>query len=340
MKAWKVTSERNVELVDMGAQPVAENCVKLKMLTALVGTHESSLYKKGGNSLPIIAGRQGVGMVTEVGENVTAFKRGDKVFIRPVSPCGKCSNCRNGRKSECEHSYVYGKTEDGVLRDFITVPQTDLILLPPQVNETEGVFIEQVALAIETLDRLKIEKGEHIVILGATLAGLIIAQAAIYYQAVPILVDLREDRLALAEKLGIYYTINAVTTDTVKKVFSITCGKMAETMVYTLLSGMTVRRSFENLVRGGRAAFVGFENMDADLNADLMPALEKEIVIYMVSSAGDNYYSAVNILVSNAVDVTSLVSHRIEFDKIGQAIAEVADNEKKYIALLVDATKI
>ena len=262
------------------------------------------------------------------------------MFIRPVSPCGKCSNCRNGRKSECEHSYVYGKTEDGVLRDFITVPQTDLILLPPQVNETEGVFIEQVALAIETLDRLKIEKGEHIVILGATLAGLIIAQAAIYYQAVPILVDLREDRLALAEKLGIYYTINAVTTDTVKKVFSITCGKMAETMVYTLLSGMTVRRSFENLVRGGRAAFVGFGNMDADLSADLMPALEKEIVIYMVSSAGDNYYSAVNILVSNAVDVTSLVSHRIEFDKIGKAIAEVADNEKKYIALLVDATKI
>ena len=78
MKAWKVTSERNVELVDMGAQPVAENCVKLKMLTALVGTHESSLYKKGGNSLPIIAGRQGVGMVTEVGENVTAFKKTGK----------------------------------------------------------------------------------------------------------------------------------------------------------------------------------------------------------------------------------------------------------------------
>ena len=111
MKAWKVTSERSVELIDMGAQPVAENCVKLKMLTALVGTHESTLYKKGGSTLPLIVGRQGVGMVTEVGEKVTSFKRGDRVFIRPVSPCGKCSNCKNGKKSECEHGYVYGKTE-------------------------------------------------------------------------------------------------------------------------------------------------------------------------------------------------------------------------------------
>lgn len=340
MKAWKVTSERSVELIDMGAQPVAENCVKLKMLTALVGTHESTLYKKGGSTLPLIAGRQGVGMVTEVGEKVTSFKRGDRVFIRPVSPCGKCSNCKNGKKSECEHGYVYGKTEDGVLRDFITVPQSDLILLPQQVDETEGVFIEQIALAVETLDRLKIEKGEHIVIMGATLAGLIIAQAAIYYQAVPILVDLREDRLALAEKLGIYYTINAVESDSVKKVFSITCGKMAETMVFTLLSGMTPRRCFENLVKGGRAAFVGFENMDGDLTVDLMSALGKEIVIHAVSSAGDNYYSAVNMLVSSAVNVTALVSQRITFDKIGQAIAEVADNEKKYIALLVDTSKI
>lgn len=84
----------------------------------------------------------------------------------------------------------------------MVVPQSDLILLPPKVTPEEGVFIESVALAIAALDKLKLEKGEHIVIMGATGVGLILAQAALYYQAVPILVDLRRDRLELAERLG------------------------------------------------------------------------------------------------------------------------------------------
>ncbi len=339
MKAWKVTSEKTIELADLGAQAVSPSCVKIRMLTALVDTAEAAVYN-GNASLPLIVGRNGVGMVTETGEEVTSFKRGDKVYIRPVSSCGVCSACKKGNRSACERAYTYGKTEDGVLRDFITVPQSDIIALPQQVNETQGVFIEDVALAVEALDKLGIEKGEHVVIVGASRIGLILAQAAIYYQAIPILIDIREDRLALAEKMGIYYTINAVSSDPVKKVFSITCGKMAETMMFSLGAGFPVKRSFEMLTSGGRAAFVGYDNIDCDLTVDLTVALEKNIVIHMVSDAGNNYHSAINMLVSKAVDVLPLVSKREPFDKVGKVIKEVAKDAKKEIAVIIDAEKI
>ena len=339
MKAWKITERQKIELVDMGAQAVAPNCVKLKMLTAMVDTAETALYNDGAN-LPLIAGHDGVGMVIEVGTEVSGFKRGDKAYIRPVSSCGKCINCKNGHPEKCEYAYVYGETEDGVLRDFISVPARDLILLPQQVDETQGVFISQVAMAVEALDKLKIEKGEHIVIMGATMIGLIMAQMALYYQAVPILIDLRQDRLELAQKLGVYYTVNAVREDPVKKVFSITCGKMAETMAYTLMSGMPIKRAFDNLCTGGRIAIVGYKHMKVDLKADLTPALERGITAYMVSSCAGNYLSAVNMLVSGAVEVEPLVSARVPFEKTDEAIREVSESVMKSIAVLVETAKI
>ena len=228
MKGW-ILSDDGSRIKETEAVRAGNKEVKIKMITAIVPD-------SAGNG--VIAGNDGVGMVTEVGDEVTSVKRGDRVFVRPVSACGACAKCRAGKRSECEKGVVYGKTADGTLRDFMIVPASDLILLPPQVDEETAIFTSLVATAIETFGRLNVEKGEHVVILGANAQGLIAAQVAIYYQAIPVLVDYREDLLDLGRKLGIYYTVNAVDADPVKKVFTITCGKMAE-----------VKEKYENLLK-------------------------------------------------------------------------------------------
>ncbi len=339
MKAWRVTGQRKAELIDMGSQSVEAGCVKLKMLAASLTPTECDVYNSAAPNA-LVLGRNGVGLVTETGGDVTGIKRGDTVYVRPVSYCGECAHCRSGKKGECEHSYTYGKTEDGVLRDFITVPQSDAILLPGKISAEEGVFIETVALAVATLDKLKLEKGEHIVIVGATDVGLALAQVALYYQAVPIVVDMRGDRLELAEKLGIYYTINIVDTDPVKKIFSITCGKMAETAAYCLLSGMPLQRSFDCLARFGRAAIVGMEHLGRDMTINLLPIFEKNVTLAPVSGADDNYLSAVNMLASRAVNVQPLITKKIPFESVGASLAEMGDDTDKYAGVVVEIDKL
>lgn len=339
MKAWKVTGEKTTELIDLGSQSVESGCVKLKMLAASLTTTECCLYTSDAPG-PLVMGRNGVGLVTEVGDSVVGIKRGDTVYIRPVSSCGECAHCRSGRRGECEHSYTYGKTEDGVLRDFMVVPQSDAILLPGKISAEEGVFIESVALAVATLDKLKLEKGEHIVIVGATDAGLALAQVALYYQAVPIVVDMHADRLELAEKLGIYYTINIVNTDPVKKIFSITCGKMAETAAYCLLSGLPLQRSFDCLARYGRAAIVGIEDLKRDLTLNLLPLFERSVTLVPVTGADDNYLSAVNMIASRAVQVQPLVTRKVAFDAVGTALRELGADADKYTGIIVDIDKL
>jgi threonine dehydrogenase-like Zn-dependent dehydrogenase len=115
---------------------------------------------------------------------------------------------------------------------------------------------------------------------------------------------------------------------------------MAETMAYSLMSGMPIKRAFDNLCAGGRIAVVGYKHMKADLKADLAPALERGLTINMVSSCAGNYLSAVNMLVSKAVKVDSLVSSRVPFEKADEAIREVSESVMKNIAVIVETTKL
>ena len=309
MKGW-ILSDEGARIKEAEAVRAENKEVKIKMITAIV---PSSV--QGG----VIAGSDGVGMVTEVGDEVTSVKRGDRVLVRSVSACGVCAKCRAGKRSECEKGVVYGKTVDGTLRDFMVVPASDLILLPPQVDEETAVFAPLVATAIEAFGRLNVEKGEHVVILGANAQGLIAAQVAIYYQAIPVLVDYREDLLDLGRKLGIYYTINAVDADPVKKVFTLTCGKMAENLIYNVGSGVALTRVFDYIGSRGRTAFVGEQSAKGEYNVNMLDALKKDACVYAVSGGGENIYSAINMLVGKAVDVEPLIEKRVAFEEVGEA---------------------
>ena len=312
MKGW-ILSDDGSRIKETEAVRAENKEVKIKMITAIVPDLVRS---------DVVAGSDGVGMVTEVGDEVTSVKRGDRVLVRPVSACGACAKCRAGKRSECEKGVVYGKTADGTLRDFMIVPASDLILLPSQVDEETAVFTSLVATAIETFGRLNVEKGEHVVILGANAMGLIAAQVAIYYQAIPVLVDYREDLLDLGRKLGIYYTVNAVDADPVKKVFTITCGKMAENLIYNIGSGVALTRAFDYIGARGRTAFVGEQSAKGEYNVNMLDALRKDASVYTVSGGGENIYSAINMLVGKAVDVEPLIEKRVSFEEVGEA-AEV-----------------
>ena len=182
-----------------------------------------------------------------------------------------------------------------------------------------AVFTSLVATAIETFGRLNVEKGEHVVILGANAQGLIAAQVAIYYQAIPVLVDYREDLLDLGRKLGIYYTVNAVDADPVKKVFTITCGKMAENLIYNIGSGVALTRAFDYIGARGRTAFVGEQSAKGEYNVNMLDALRKDASVYTVSGGGENIYSAINMLVGKALDVEPLIEKRVSFEEVGEA---------------------
>ena len=57
-----------------------------------------------------ILGHEGVGIIEEVGESVTQFKKGDKVLISCVTSCGSCDYCKKQLYSHCRDGAGFSVT--------------------------------------------------------------------------------------------------------------------------------------------------------------------------------------------------------------------------------------
>jgi threonine dehydrogenase-like Zn-dependent dehydrogenase len=65
-------------------------------------------------------GREGVGVIEEVGASVSNFKVGAHVLISCITSCGRCTNCKKGMYSHCQNGggWILGNTTDGTQAEY------------------------------------------------------------------------------------------------------------------------------------------------------------------------------------------------------------------------------
>lgn len=335
MKAWRIKEPSVVNFEEMESQSVGETCVKIKLSYCSISIVDRLLTAgKIKAEYPVIPGRQAVGMVVETGSEVKNCVRGDIVAVKPFTSCGTCAKC--GEKfTECENALTFGVDEDGFLRDFAVVSAQDIVKLPERVNPKDAVFIECIDIAIETINRLNLEKGQYLAICGATQLGIILAQAAIYYQIVPILIDIDAEFLHTAEKLGVYYTVNSSQTDTKKQIFTLTGGKMADAAAYMAKGACPFAQTPDLVKKTGRIAVCGLEKAKLDLSAQLAPIFNRRLTVLGIAEGNKNIASAVNMLVGKNINVAPLIGAEIPFDVAGEELTKEINFDRVYFQTIV-----
>ncbi|MDE6028866.1 MAG: alcohol dehydrogenase catalytic domain-containing protein [Clostridiales bacterium] len=319
MKAYRIHGPHTIKLDEMEAMPVGDNCIKLKNLMCGITSADVAVYDgRVQTKYPIIPLRQCVGFVSEVGANVNGISRGQRVVVYPQASCHACKACKDGHYVECEKPLTFGVEEDGFLSDFSVVSADDVYTIPDRITDAEAVFIEHIATALNAMSKLNVEKGDQVVIMGATVDGIILAQLAMYYQAVPIMVDMHEDMLKLAQKAGVYFTVNAVDDNVVKKILALTGGHMASACAYLTNSQLPLQSACDYTSPRGRVAVIG-RNGITDLNCNVNGLLEKNIDLYTVTDCGKNYSSAINMLANHTVSVESLYDNVVSFADVPAA---------------------
>lgn len=327
MKAYRIHAPQTISFDELEAIPVGDNCVKLKNLVCGISSTDVMAYSgKIAVEYPIIPGRQCVGFVSEVGEGVTSLSRGNRVVVYPQGACHACQACKDGRFYDCARAAVFGVGENGFLSDFSVVSADDVYAIPDRLKDVDALFVEHIAMAINVLSKLNVEKGEHLVIVGATVIGIILAQVAMYYQAVPIITDMREDMLELARKAGVYYTVNSINEDVNKKVLSLTGGHMADACAFMLASPMPLRNVFSYTKKRGRVALVGnLTDSTENLKCTLDGFVERKLEMYTVTDCGKNYVSAINMLANNTVSAEVFQDNIIAFKDVPAAFKRLCD---------------
>lgn len=299
--------------------------VKVKVTHALLVPEDFITYNGDPRvEYPIIPGRVAIGKIAETcGTNSFGFERGMNVLLHSVTNCKSCYECAKGEFKNCASFITAGKNSDGFLRDFAIMDNEAVSILPPSVGDNEALFIEYIAVAERIIDNLNLQKGEHVVIVGGDILGIILAQLIIYYQSVPILVDNNENNLSLAVKSGVYYTIFA-DNKIEKSVSDLTGARLASKVVYMTGSNLNTDIALKLAGHNATICFAGFGT--PTLKVSFTPAIVKQLNFTCVSNGFGCYNSAINILANKAIDTSFFSLRHSKSNQAMNVIHEMSSN--------------
>ena len=213
------------------------------------------------------------------------------------------------------------------------MPEENVYALPDGIPDDEAIFAEYIALGNNVLNSMEADKGDFVVIVGASTLGLVLSQLALYYQMIPILVDLDAEKLALAASWGVYYLLNPTYDNLERRVEEITGGRMAEASVY-VGDGVPFDCAFRLVKDKGEVVVAGY-SVRAGHNADVADILAKQLRVIGVADGYGEMSSAINLLANRIVKTEGLIGARIGFDEVPEMVEQCAKYPYQYNKILI-----
>ncbi|WP_066725976.1 alcohol dehydrogenase AdhP [Sphingomonas pituitosa] len=215
---------------------------------------------------PFIPGHEGVGHVAAVGAGVTHVKEGDRVGVPWLyTACGHCMHCLGGWETLCESQQNTGYSVNGGFADYVLADPNYVGILPDNVG---FVDIAPVLCAGVTVYKgLKVtdtKPGDWVAISGIGGLGHMAVQYAKAMGLNVIAVDIDDEKLALAKKLGAALTVNALHEDPAAFVKKSVGG--ARGVLVTAVSTKAFQQALGMVGRGGTVSLNGLPPGDFPLS--------------------------------------------------------------------------
>jgi alcohol dehydrogenase len=235
-------------------------------------------------SLPHVPGHELAGEVAEVGPEVRGFEVGDRVTVPFCCGCGRCEPCRHGWTQICDADFQPGFTAWGSFAEYVAIDHADtnLVRLPDEMEFATAASLgcRFVTSFRAIVDQGRVTPGEWVAVHGCGGVGLSAIMIASAMGANVIAIDLTDEKLDFASKIGAVATINAAKTpNVVKAVKQITNGG-AHMSMDALGHPTTSFNSIANLRRRGRHVQVGLmlgDHARPQVPMDKVIAFELEI---------------------------------------------------------------
>ena len=175
---------------------------------------------------PFIPGHEGAGVIVKVGAGVKTVKEGDRVGVPWLhSACGACEFCLTGWETLCEQQKNTGYSVNGSFAEYVLVDPGYTAHLPANIdfNSIAPVLCAGVTV-YKGLKETETRPGQWVVISGIGGLGHMAVQYAKAMGLHVAAVDVAEDKLNLAMKLGADFAINAASEGAAKRIIDATGG--------------------------------------------------------------------------------------------------------------------
>lgn len=289
----------------------------------------------------MILGHEFSGEVVEVGKEVSATRKTERIAVLAYRACEECYYCKSGRRNLCAqvrhlgHGAGWGKREyyPGGMAEYCAVWSDKAYLLPSNISFEEATFIDGIAVAIHAVNRGKVKIGDDVLILGAGPIGLEIMQVAKAVGArKAFCVDVYNKALKIAEELGADAIIDGKSQNIVEQIMKSTRSCGVNTVFDTVGSEETFSQGIRALRRGGTLVLLAAGQIKVPLNIGALTG--ERTITTSVNNPYRDFATAISLLDMAKVSVKPIITHRFGLFEIKKAFKVLA-NKEKYEALKV-----
>ena len=232
--------------------------------------------------MPCVLGHEVAGSVLALGAGVQGPAIGTRVSSSFIMPCGKCKFCAQGRDDLCETFFAMnrlrGTLYDGETRlrrpdgsplwmysmaglaEYCVVPATDVFPLPEGIQLHESAILGCAVFTAYGAVRnaADLHPGETVAIVAVGGVGMNLVQMTRAFGASRIIaVDIQDEKLEMARRLGATDVVNGARDDAVKAVRDMTGGVGVDVSFEALGRAETFVQASEMLRDGGRMVAIG-----------------------------------------------------------------------------------
>ena len=322
---WYNNRDIRIEEVPTPCPGPREMLVKV-MACGICGSDVAEWYRLP--RAPLVQGHEIGAQVAEVGESVTKFKPGDRVFITPKVPCMKCRYCVNEHYPQC--SEIKERLPGG-FAEYILVPEILIEngswLLPENVTYDQSTFIEPLACVIRAQKLAGLKKGHKIMVLGCGMSGLLHIKLAKFNDARVIATDINSKRLEFARKIGAE-TVVIVTHNGPEGPGSDT-GQSADVVMLCTSAMSAVEQAWKCADKGGAIVFFAVPDPTQTVTIPINGFWTKEIRILTSYYCGPpDIKEAIHLITTGAIKTDDLITHRLLLSEIEKGFQLVVDGKE------------
>lgn len=314
MKAMLLTDLKQLEIADIPTPVIAEDEILVRV--AACGICGSDVHGYDGSSgrriPPLVMGHEAAGIVESIGSAVTKFQPGDRVTFDSTVYCGKCAFCQQGQVNLCDQRQVLGVScgdyrRYGAFAEFLAVPERIVYGLPDSLPLEHAALIEAVSIAVHAVALAPPKADDTAVVVGTGMIGLLIVQA-LRAAGCPTVyaVDIDDDRLALAKKLGASDVFNAKDVDVAETIKGLTDQRGADLVLEAVGATPTVNAAIESTRKGGTVVLVG--NISPTVDLPLQSVVTRELTVQGSCGSAGEYPRCIELMASGEIDVAPLLS--------------------------------
>jgi len=290
-----------------------------------------------------ILGHEGIGIIEKVGAAVTGFKAGDKVIISCVTACMKCDFCRKGMLSHCRHGgWILGNLINGTQAEYVRIPYADgsLYHFPKDADEEAMVMLSDALPTGFECGVLngQVKPGDTIAIVGAGPVGLAVLLTAQFYSpAVIYVIDLDDNRLAIAKKFGATTLINSLDGKAAETIMKLTGGEGVDVAIEAVGTPTTFDICQAIVGAGGRLANVGVHGKPVSLHLEKLWDRNIALTTRLVDTV--TLPMLLKVVLSGKVEPAKLITHRFELKDILKAYDTFGNAAKEHALKVVLTNK-